>query len=181
MEIKPLKLEGTFEIIIKRFGDSRGYFMETYSQKPFEEFGLQTTWVQENQSLSEKKNTIRGLHFQVPPFAQTKLVRAVQGEILDVFVDIRKDSPTYGEWHSVVLSAENCKAVYVPHGFAHGFCTLTENTIIQYKVDNYYAPDHEGGIRWNDPEIGIEWGEIEPILSEKDKIAQYFKDFISPF
>lgn len=181
MEIKPLKLEGTFEIIIKRFGDSRGYFMETYSQKPFEEFGLQTNWVQENQSLSEKKNTIRGLHFQVPPFAQTKLVRAVQGEILDVFVDIRKDSPTYGEWDSIVLSAENCKAVYVPHGFAHGFCTLIENTIIQYKVDNYYAPDHEGGIRWNDPEIGIEWGEIEPILSEKDKIAQYFKDFISPF
>lgn len=181
MEIKPLKLEGTFEIIIKRFGDSRGYFMETYSQKPFEEFGLQTNWVQENQSLSEKKNTIRGLHFQVPPFAQTKLVRAVQGEILDVFVDIRKNSPTYGEWDSIVLSAENCKAVYVPHGFAHGFCTLTENTIIQYKVDNYYAPDHEGGIRWNDKNIGIEWGNVEPILSEKDKIAQFLKDFVSPF
>lgn len=181
MEIKPLKLNGTFEIILKRFGDLRGYFMETYSQKLFAEFGLQTNWVQENQSLSEKKHTVRGLHFQAPPFAQAKLVRAVQGEILDVFVDIRKDSPTFGQWDSIHLSAENCKLVYIPHGFAHGFCTLTENTIIQYKVDDYYAPDYEGGIRWDDADIGIEWNVNKPILSEKDKIAQYFKDFVSPF
>ena len=155
--------------------------METYSEKIFAENGIQTNWVQENQSLSEKINTIRGLHFQIPPFAQAKLVRAVQGEILDVFVDIRKSSPTYGKWDSLLLSAENCKAVYIPHGFAHGFCTLTENTIIQYKVDNYYAPDHEGGLLWNDPDLGIDWGNIDPVLSEKDQFAQSFREFTSPF
>lgn len=181
MEIKPLKLEGTFEIILKRFGDARGYFMETYSQNVFAEHDLQTNWVQENQSLSEKKQTIRGLHFQLPPFAQAKLVRAVQGEILDVFVDIRKGSKTYGKWDAIHLSADNCKAVYVPRGFAHGFCTLTDNAIIQYKVDNPYAPDHDSGIRWNDSDINIDWETQNPILSAKDEKSQLFKDFVSPF
>lgn len=181
MEINPLKLEGTFEIILKKFGDSRGYFMETYSQKVFAEHGLQTDWVQENQSLSSKLHTIRGLHLQTPPFAQAKLVSVVQGEILDVFVDVRKDSATYGQWDSIKLSAENCKSVFVPRGFAHGFCTLTENVIVQYKVDNLYAPDCERGIRWNDSEIGINWNVETPHLSEKDSVAPFFKDFISPF
>lgn len=181
LEIKPLKLAGTFEIIIKKIGDSRGYFMETYSQKLFAEHGLQTNWVQENQSFSEKKHTVRGLHFQLPPFAQAKLVRAIQGEILDVFVDLRKNSPTYGQWDSIQLSEENCRAVYVARGFAHGFCTLTENTIIQYKVDNPYAPEHDSGIRWNDPDIGIDWQADNPILSAKDEKAQFLKNFVSPF
>lgn len=181
MKINPLKLEGSFEIIIEKFGDERGYFMETYKRNSFAELGLQTNWVQENQSLSGKKNTIRGLHFQLPPFAQTKLVRAIRGEILDVFVDLRKESKTYGQWDELILSEENCKAVYVPRGFAHGFCTLTENAIIQYKVDNLYAPEHDSGIRWNDPDIGIDWGAETPFLSAKDAQAQFFKDFVSPF
>lgn len=181
LEIKPLKLAGSFEINIRKYGDERGYFMETYKQNLFAEHGLQTNWVQENQSLSEKKNTLRGLHFQSPPSAQTKLVRAVQGEIFDVFVDLRKDSATYGEWDAVYLSAENCKCVYVPRGFAHGFRTLTENAIIQYKVDNLYAPEHDKGIRWNDPDLAIDWQTSEPILSAKDADAQFFKDFVSPF
>lgn len=181
MEIRPLKLEGSFEISIKKLGDSRGYFMETYSQKLFAEYGLQTNWVQENQSLSEKRHTIRGLHFQLPPFAQAKLVRVVQGEILDVFVDLRKDSPTCGQWDSIRLSEENCKAVYVAHGFAHGFCTMTENAIIQYKVDNPYAPEHDSGIRWNDPNLRIDWQTENPVLSAKDEKAQFYKDFVSPF
>lgn len=181
MEIKTLKLAGTFEIVIKKLGDARGYFMETYSSKLFTDNNLQTDWVQENQSLSERKHTIRGLHFQIPPFAQTKLVRAIQGEILDVFVDLRKDSETYGQWDSIHLSANNCKAVYVPRGFAHGFCTLTENTIIQYKVDNPYAPEYDNGIRWNDPDIKIDWQTESPILSAKDEKLQFFKDFVSAF
>jgi dTDP-4-dehydrorhamnose 3,5-epimerase len=181
LEIKPLKLAGTFEISIKKHGDARGYFMETYKKEFFAEHDLQTDWTQENQSLSEKKYTLRGLHFQLPPFEQTKLVRVVQGEIVDVFVDLRKDSETYGQWDSVHLSAENCKAVYVPRGFAHGFCTLTENTIIQYKVDNPYAPAHDSGIRWNDPDIGIIWETENPILSAKDEQLQFLKDFVSPF
>lgn len=181
MQINALKLEGTFEIIIKRIGDSRGYFMETYSRQAFAEHGLQTEWVQENQSLSEKKQTVRGLHFQKPPAAQAKLVRVVQGEVLDVFVDLRKESKAYGQWDCIVLSEENCKCVYVPRGFAHGFCTLTENVIIQYKVDHPYSPEHDSGIRWDDADIGVNWNVEDPVLSEKDKNAQFFKDFVSPF
>lgn len=155
--------------------------MESYSQKTFAELGLQTVWVQENQSLSEKKYTLRGLHFQKPPFAQAKLVRAVRGEILDVFVDLRAGSPTYGVWDAIHLSEENCKAVYVPRGFAHGFCTLSETTVIQYKVDNPYAPDYDDGIRWNDPDIAINWQTENPILSAKDEKSQFLRDFVSPF
>ena len=137
--------------------------------------------MQENQSLSTRLHTIRGLHLQTPPFAQAKLVRAVQGEILDVFVDLRKDSATYGQWDSIKLSEENCKSVLVPRGFAHGFCTLTESVIVQYKVDNPYAPECEKGIRWNDADIGINWNFSEPQLSERDANLPFFKDFVSPF
>ncbi|MGI8555402.1 MAG: dTDP-4-dehydrorhamnose 3,5-epimerase [Pyrinomonadaceae bacterium] len=181
MEIKPLKLAGTFEIKFKRIGDSRGYFMEIYSQSVFAESGLQTDWVQENQSLSTHSNTIRGLHFQIPPFAQTKLLSVVQGKILDVFVDLRKNSPTYGQWDSIELSEENCKSVYIPRGFAHGFATLTKSVIVQYKIDNRYSREHERGIRWNDADIGIDWNVKEPFLSEKDSVLPFFKDFGSPF
>lgn len=181
MEIKPLKLKGSFEILLKRIGDSRGYFMETYSRRLFTEYGLQTDWVQENQSLSEHRHTVRGLHFQIPPAAQTKLVRVMRGEILDVFVDLRSGSATYGQWDSVKLSEENAKAVYIPRGFAHGFCTLTENVVIQYKVDNHYAPELEQGIRWNDSDIAVEWNVAEPILSAKDANLPFYKDFVSRF
>lgn len=181
MEIKPLKLEGTFEITLKRLGDERGYFVQTYNKELFAEKGLQIDWFQENQSLSTRLHTIRGLHFQTPPFAQTKLVRAVQGEIVDVFVDLRKNSVTFGEWDSVHLSAENFKAVYIPRGFAHGFCTLTDDVIVQYKVDNVYAPESELGIRWNDADIGINWETEDPFLSPKDLGLPFFKDIVSPF
>ena len=181
MEIKPLKLEGSFEIILNRLGDARGYFMQTYNKQMFAERGLQTDWIQENQSLSTRPHTIRGLHFQTPPFAQAKLVRAVRGEILDVFVDLRKDSATFGRWDSIHLSEENCKAAYIPRGFAHGFCTLTDDVIVQYKVDNFYAPEAEMGIRWNDAQIGVDWNVVNPFLSEKDSVLPLLKDFDSPF
>jgi dTDP-4-dehydrorhamnose 3,5-epimerase len=181
LQIKPLKLEGSFEITLNRLGDARGYFMQTYNKQMFAEHGLQTDWLQENQSLSTRPHTIRGLHFQTPPFAQTKLVRVVRGEILDVFVDLRKDSATFGEWDSVHLSEENCKAAYIPRGFAHGFCTLTDDVLVQYMVDNVYAPESELGIRWDDDDISINWETENPFLSDKDAGLPLFKDLVSPF
>lgn len=183
MEIRPLKLRGSFEITVNRIGDSRGYFMRSYDKNLFAENNLQTDWYQENQSYSSRLYTVRGLHFQKPPHSETKLVRVVQGKILDVFVDLRKDSETYGEWDSIELSDDNGKAIYIPRGFAHGFCTLTECTLVLYKVDNVYTPSHESGIRWNDPIIGIEWNinEDEAFLSDRDKNAPLFSDFDSPF
>lgn len=181
MDIKPLKLPGTFEIKLNRIGDSRGYFVRTYSREVFAEHDLQTVWEQENQSLSTRRRTVRGLHFQRPPFAETKLVRVAQGAILDVFVDLRKDSLTFGQWDAIELSADNDKIVYIPKGFAHGFCALTEEVIVQYKVDNIYAPEYEGGIRWNDPTIGIDWEVEEPFLSARDAELPFFENFVSPF
>ncbi len=181
MEIKPLKLKGTFEVNFNRIGDSRGYFVEFYNKKLFSDHGMQTDWAQENQSFSSRVNTIRGLHFQVPPFAQAKLVHVMIGEIYDVFVDLRKDSPTYGKWDSICLSAEKCNAVYIPHGFAHGFCTMTEEVIVQYKVDNVYAPDFESGILWNDPTLNIDWNTVDPFLSPRDTKMPLFANFVSPF
>ena len=181
MEIRKLSLEGTFEIRSKKIGDSRGYFAETYRSKLFEEAGMQIDWAQENQSLTSKANTIRGLHFQAPPFAQAKLIRTPVGKVLDVFVDVRKGSPTYGKWDSVIVSEELCNAVYIPRGFAHGFCTLVDNVIVQYKVDSVYNGDSEGGIRWNDPDLGIEWGVDNPRLSERDMSMPLFAAFESPF
>ena len=160
------------EIVIlepKVFGDYRGYFMESYNKKVFEELGLKYNFVQDNQSLSKEPGTIRGLHFQMNPKAQTKLVRCVKGAIFDVAVDIRIGSPTYGHWVGVILSEYNHRQLLVPKGFAHGFCTLVPDTIVNYKVDEYYAPEAEAGIIWNDPTIGIDWPTSIPILSEKDK------------
>lgn len=160
------------EIVIlepKVFGDYRGYFMESYNKKVFEELGLKYNFVQDNQSLSKEPGTIRGLHFQMNPKAQTKLVRCVKGAIFDVAVDIRIGSPTYGHWVGVILSEYNHRQLLVPKGFAHGFCTLVPDTIVNYKVDEYYAPEADAGIIWNDPTIGIDWPTSIPILSEKDK------------
>lgn len=157
-------------------GDYRGWFMETYSNKYLEEKGIKVVFVQDNHSFSAQKNTLRGLHFQINPKSQAKLMRCTKGKIMDVAVDMRKGSPTYRKWMSVELSEENKKQLYIPKGFAHGFLTLTENVEVQYKVDEYYAPEYDKSIRYNDPEIGIDWGIKSPILSEKDLNAPLLKD-----
>lgn len=154
-----------------RYGDDRGFFSETYSAKALSEAGITATFVQDNQSLSRQKGVVRGLHFQSPPHAQGKLVRVVRGSILDVAVDIRKGSPSFGRHVAVELSVENWRQLWVPAGFAHGFCTLEENTEVFYKVTDYYAPECDKGIRWDDPQIGIAWpvGAESVVLSDKDR------------
>ena len=161
-----------------KFSDGRGYFSETYSQSAFSEAGVSMAFVQDNQSFSVEKGTVRGLHFQSAPCAQDKLVRVVQGAIFDVAVDIRTGSPTFGEYVSAVVSSANWNQVFVPVGFAHGFMTLEPNTEVIYKVSNYYSPDHEKGLLWNDPALGIEWpfGERDVTLSPKDKIFPHLAD-----
>lgn len=165
-------LENVLVLEPKVFGDHRGWFMETYSEAKLLQAGLDLNFVQDNQSFSTVKGTLRGLHYQLNPKTQTKLVRCTKGAIFDVAVDIRKGSPTFGKWFGIELSAENKKQLLIPKGFAHGFLTLTENAEVQYKVDEYYAPECDRGIIWNDPSIGIEWPlDIEPILSAKDEEA----------
>ena len=181
MEIQSLKLKGSFEIQLVPKGDNRGYFMRSYDHDVFTEHGLQTAWVQENQSFSTRLNIIRGLHFLNPPHTETKLVRVAQGKILDVFVDLRQGSETFGQWDSIELSSENNKAVYIPKGFAHGFLTLSKTVLVLYKVDSAYVSESDSGIRWNDPDVGIDWKIKEPILSERDKNLQFLADFNSPF
>ena len=162
------------------FNDQRGYFFEVYNQERYFNNNMNMKFVQDNESKSGK-NVLRGLHFQKPPFAQGKLVRVIQGKVLDVAVDIRKGSPTYGKYHSVELDAESKRMFYIPEGFAHGFLTLEENTIFAYKCTNYYNKESEGSLLWCDEEIGIDWNIENPVLSDKDKISPLFKDFISPF
>ena len=181
MELRPLKLEGSYEITLAPRRDERGYFMRAYDEAIFREHGLQTRWVQENQARSNQRHTIRGLHFQRPPYAETKLMRVVEGAILDVFVDLRKDSSTYGQWDSIELSVANQKIAYVPRGFGHGFCTLETPAVVLYKVDSNYTPEAEGSLRWNDPTLGISWPTDSPYISEKDRNAPLFADFESPF
>jgi dTDP-4-dehydrorhamnose 3,5-epimerase len=183
MKIIETNLEGCFEIDPNVFGDERGYFYEAFNAKTFQEVtGVKPDFVQDNQSKS-KKGVFRGLHFQAPPYAQAKLVRVISGEVLDVAVDIRKGSPTYGQHHAVVLSAENKKQFYLPRGFAHGFLVLSESAEFFYKCDNYYHQPSDGGIRFNDPSLEIDWqmDEGDIILSEKDKNLPFFVDFDSPF
>lgn len=179
MEIKKRRLNGTFDISLKPNFDERGFFMRTFDEKLFLDYGISNIWVQENHSRSEKRGIIRGLHFQLPPFSETKLIRCIKGEIFDVFVDLRLNSNTFGEWDSVVLTEENKKMVLIPKGFAHGFLTLTEISEVVYKVDNYYSKEHENGIVWNDKIINVKWPDIMPTLSEKDKnnltITQFLK------
>jgi len=164
------------------FGDHRGYFLETYNQVAFEKNIGDITFVQDNESKSSK-GVLRGLHFQKPPFAQAKLLRCVEGTILDVAVDIRKNSKTYGMHVAVELSGENKKQLFVPRGFAHGFVVLSEFATVEYKVDNRYAPTEEGGIMWNDPQLKVDWqlNEKEVQLSEKDKNLSFFSEFETPF
>lgn len=181
MQIEPLKLKGTYKIGLTRIGDNRGYFMRFYNRDIFAEHGLQTDWIQESVSFNKEKNTLRGLHFQLPPFDETKIVRVVNGAIIDFFVDLRKDSPTYGQWDSIELSGENNAAVYIPKGFAHGFKTLEDNTLVEYKIDANYNAESASGIRWNDADLAVEWNIENPITSERDTKLQLFKDFVSPF
>ena len=171
MAVTETKLKGVYLIEPQVFGDSRGWFMETWSKAKFEAAGLNFDFVQDNQSFSAHKGTLRGLHYQLDPMSQAKVVRCTRGSILDVAVDIRKNSPQYAKWVSVMLSEENKKQLLIPRGFAHGFLTLTDNVEIQYKADNLYAPRHEGNIRWDDPQIGIEWPFEPTILADKDKNA----------
>jgi len=161
------------------FTDYRGYFMETYNQKRLEKV-IKTTFVQDNESLSQK-GVLRGLHFQIPPFAQSKLVRVIFGSILDVAIDIRKDSETYGKHFKHVLSAENRKQLYIPAGFAHGFLSLENNTIFNYKCSDFYHKKSEASLLWNDEDLDINWGITDPILAEKDKLAEKFSTFENPF
>jgi dTDP-4-dehydrorhamnose 3,5-epimerase len=164
------------------FGDARGYFLESYNKKKFEEVVGKTSFVQDNESKSSK-GVLRGLHFQKPQFEQAKLVRCTEGEVLDVAVDIRKNSKTYGKHVAVLLSAENKRQLFVPKGFAHGFLVLSDSATFAYKVDNIYAPDHDAGIRWNDKELNIQWGmeDREITVSEKDAELPFFLEFESPF
>jgi len=169
MEIIETKLKGCYIIKPKVFGDNRGYFAETYNKEKLMQAGINIDFIQDNQSFSSIKGTLRGLHLQKEPMAQSKLVRCTQGAVYDVAIDLREDSATYGEWVGVELSAENHTQLFIPKGFAHGFQTITDDVIFQYKVDNYYSKENEVGIIWNDPVIGIDWPINEPILSEKDK------------
>jgi dTDP-4-dehydrorhamnose 3,5-epimerase len=180
MEYKEHFLKGVVEFFPKQFKDNRGWFMESFNEKAMQQAGIPTVFVQDNQSVSFK-NVLRGLHFQKPPFAQAKLVRAVAGRVLDVIVDLRKKSPTYGKHLARELSADQNNLLYVPEGFAHGFLALEENSVFLYKCSNYYNQEAESGLCWNDPDLNIDWGVKDPIVSEKDKILPAFKDFVSPF
>lgn len=163
------KIPGVYIIEPKVFGDHRGYFMETYSTKAFADLGIETVFVQDNESFTAKKGTLRGIHFQNEPWSQAKLVRVTRGAVLDIAVDLRKGSPTYKQWVAAELSAENKRMFYIPRGFGHGFKTLTDDVKFCYKVDNLYSKEFDRGIRYNDPSIGVEWGEVAvSLLSAKD-------------
>lgn len=176
------KIRDLYIIEPKVFGDSRGYFMESYSKRDFEEAGLTMEFVQDNESRSSK-GVLRGLHFQTK-HTQGKLVRVTEGEVFDVAVDLRKGSPTYGQWEGVMLSAENKRQFYVPEGFAHGFLVLSDTATFNYKCTDFYAPEYDSGLLWNDPDVGIVWpleGIEEVKLSEKDKLQKTFKELDVPF
>lgn len=180
MDIIQTGISGLLILQPKVFGDDRGHFFESYNRQFLASAGVTTEFVQDNQSLSQK-GVLRGLHFQNPPFAQAKLVRVIRGAVLDVAVDIRKGSPTYGKHHALVLSGDNNTQFLVPEGFAHGFLTLEDNTVFAYKCSNYYHKPSEDCIAWNDPDLGIAWGIDNPLLSEKDKQGKPFKGFDSLF
>ena len=182
MKFVNTSIEGLVIIEPTVFGDNRGYFLESYNKKKFEEAIGKVSFVQDNESKSSK-GVLRGLHFQKPPYAQAKLVRCIEGKVLDVSVDIREGSETFGQHITVELSGENKKQVFIPRGFAHGFLVLSESAIFAYKVDNSYAPTHDAGIRWDDSLLNIQWGvsESEVLVSEKDAKLPFFLEFETPF
>ena len=171
LEAQPLEIPDVLLLRTTRYKDDRGFFSETWNRKAFADAGINLDFVQDNHSLSLKAGTIRGLHFQSAPYAQDKLVRVVKGRILDVAVDIRRSSPTFGQFVTAEISADEGNQILVPIGFAHGFCTLEADTAVEYKVSNYYSARHDLGIRWNDPDIGIQWpvSDDDAVLSEKDR------------
>lgn len=180
MKVHETGIAGLLEIEPVVFGDERGYFYETYNLAKFKEAGIPNEFVQDNQSKSSA-GVLRGLHFQNPPFAQGKLVRVIHGSVVDVAVDIRKGSPTYGKHHKVLLSGKNKKMFWIPPGFAHGFATLENDTIFAYKCTGFYSKESEGSVRWNDPELMIDWGIVNPSLSEKDREAPLLASLDSQF
>jgi dTDP-4-dehydrorhamnose 3,5-epimerase len=180
MEIVKTKIPDLYIIKPQVFEDNRGYFFESYNKNIFLQNGIDQNFVQDNESKSSK-GVLRGLHFQKTPFAQGKLVRVMQGAVLDVAVDLRKASPTYGEWVAVELNHANKWMYWIPPGFAHGFVTLEDSTVFFYKCTNVYNKESEGSILWNDPDLNIDWKVTNPILSEKDMNSPLFKDFVSPF
>lgn len=182
LDVQATALPGVLILTPRRFGDARGFFSESWNRKRMAEQGIDLDFVQDNHSLSAEVGTVRGLHYQAPPFAQDKLVRCGRGRLFDVAVDIRVGSPTYGNWIGVELSAENGKQLLVPRGFLHGFVTREPDTEVIYKCSNYYAPDCEGAVRFDDPAIGIDWGlEGPPLLSDKDAAAPLLAEIASPF
>jgi len=182
MKAEPLSLPEVILLSPTRHEDARGFFIETWNRETLAGLGINIDFVQDNHSLSVPAGTVRGLHFQAPPFAQAKLVRVVRGSVFDVAVDIRKGSPTYGLWAGATLSANNSQQLFVPEGFAHGFITLEPDTEVLYKVNNSYSAEHDGGILWNDPALGIEWPETtSTVLSDKDKTLPLLEHFDSPF
>lgn len=169
MRLTPLKLQGSFLLEPVVHGDHRGFFMESYNEQVMQELGVTYTFIQDNQSLSAEPGVLRGLHYQLNPKSQTKLIRVLSGAIYDVILDIRRTSPSFGQWVGVTLSEHNKRQLLIPIGFAHGFCTLVPNTQVLYKVDEYYSPEHDRGILWNDPALAIDWPVSEPLLSDKDR------------
>jgi dTDP-4-dehydrorhamnose 3,5-epimerase len=183
LEVKSLELEGVILLRPKKFVDARGYFIETFNARSFAEAGVDSVFVQDNQSMTRKAGTIRGLHFQRPPAAQAKLVRVLRGSIFDVALDLRPVSPSYGHWCSATLTGEGGEQLFVPRGFAHGFCTLEPDTEVAYKVDSFYTPSCDAGLRWDDPDLAIPWPvrPADAVISEKDAGLPFFKAFVSPF
>jgi dTDP-4-dehydrorhamnose 3,5-epimerase len=180
MEIIKTPLEGLLIIKPDVFEDDRGYFFESFNHEKFLQAGLDLKFIQDNESRS-KEGVLRGLHFQAPPVAQGKLVRVMRGSVCDVAVDIRKESPTYGKWESIILSGQNKWMYWIPPGFAHGFVTLEDDTIFFYKCTNVYSKVSEGSILWNDPDLNISWGIKDPVISDKDRISPRFSEMTSPF
>jgi dTDP-4-dehydrorhamnose 3,5-epimerase len=178
MKIVEQKIKNAYVIEPKTYSDTRGFFMRTYAHEIFEKYGIERDWVQDNHSCSTKKGIVRGLHFQLPPHAETKLIRCIRGAIYDVYVDLRKNSQTFGKWEALELSEGNKKMLYIPRGFAHGFCTLEDICEVLYKVDNHYAPKAEGGIIWNDAKLKIVWPVDKPLLSDRDAGLMNFTEFV---
>ena len=176
MEVEKTFIDGAVVLTPKVFGDNRGWFMESYSKRTLEEAGIFDDFILDNRSFSAEKGTLRGLHCQTEPMAQAKLLTCLKGEILDVAVDIREGSPTYMKWVSVKLSEENKKMFYIPAGCLHGFVTLTDDVEVMYKVNNFYSPENDRSVRFDDPTLGVEWGVTNPILSQKDLNAPLLKD-----
>ena len=176
MKATETKLKGVYVLEPQVFGDARGWFMESWSKRKMEAAGIAVDFVQDNQSYSAQKGTLRGLHYQLDPMSQAKLLRATRGAIFDVAVDIRRGSPQFGQWVGVELSAENKRQLFIPRGFAHGFITLTDDVEVQYKADNYYAPECDGNIRWDGPDIAVAWPIAPTILSPKDEQAPTLKE-----